>query len=96
MTPERLKLEYLYKITMRDVSIGVPLTALLAALKRTTVGFSSDHADLRWCVTFRLNDGTIREVYLDGFGRRGQIDNLRATFHGGIYDWLRQLTAPLK
>ena len=69
---------------------------LVAALKRTKLVSSKNAADVRWGVTFRLVDGTCREVYLDGFGKLGQIDNLQASFQGELYDWLRHLTERLK
>jgi hypothetical protein len=96
MTPERLKTQYIYRITIRRLPYTVARTTLLRALKRTTVVSSSDLGDIRWGATFTLLDGTVRAVYLDAFGRFGEIDNLRATFHGGLFEWFRQLTAPLK
>lgn len=96
MAPERLEKEYLYKITIRELSLSVPGTALRSALNRTAVVSSSKLADVRWGLTFHLTDGSVRRVYLDGLGRLGQIDDSRASFRGRLYDWLRQLTAPLK
>ena len=96
MAPERLEKEYLYKIIIRELSLTFPGTALRTALNRTAVVSSSKFADVRWGLTFHLTDGSVRKVYLDGFGRLGQIDDSLASFRGRLYDWLRQLTAPLK
>lgn len=95
MVPERLEKEYLYKVTIRELRLSVPGTVLPTALRRTDVAASSNPADVRWGVTFNLVDGSVRRVYLDGFGKLGVIDDLRASFRGGLYDWLRQLTATL-
>lgn len=96
MTPQRLKEQYLYQITIRNLQYTVAGTELLSALKRTTALRSSKQGDMRWGVIFTLVGGSVREIYLDGVGRFGQIDNEQAAFQGGLYDWLRQLTAPLK
>jgi hypothetical protein len=96
MAPERLEKEYLYRITIRELSLSVPGTALRTALKRTAVVSSSEPADMRWGMTLNLADGSVRKVYLDGSGRLGQIDHFRAGFRGGLYQWLRHLTGPLK
>lgn len=96
MTTERLRAQYLYSITIRSLPYTVARTTLLRALKRTTVVPSSDLGDLRWGITFTLADGAVRAVYIDAFGRFGQIDNVRAAFQGGLYEWLRPLTAALK
>lgn len=96
MTPQRLKEEYLYQITIPNLHYTAAGPALLSALKRTTVVSSPNLGDLRWGAMFTLVDGSVREIYLDGVGRFGQIDNERAAFQGALYEWLRQLTAPLK
>jgi hypothetical protein len=96
VTPERMLNEYRYKVSVRELSNSGESAALLSALKRTTVRAFSGPADLRWSVSFRLVDGSTHEVYMDGFGRYGQIDGLTASFEGGLYHWLRQLTACLK
>jgi hypothetical protein len=96
LTPQRLKEQYLYQITIRNLQYTVAGTELLSALKRTTAIPSSNQGDLRWGVLFTLAGGSVREIYLDGVGRFGQVDNAQAAFQGGLYEWLRQLTAPLK
>jgi hypothetical protein len=96
VTPERMLNEYRYKVSVRDFSNSGESAPLLSALKRTTVKAFSGPADLRWGVSFRFVDGSVHEVYLDGSGHYGRIDNLTASFEGGLYNWLRQLTACLK
>jgi hypothetical protein len=96
MTPERLGAQYLYSITIRDLPLTTTRTTFLRALKRTDVVPSLALGDLRWGLKFTLTDGTIHDVYMDGFGRLGQIDNMGAAFHGGLYEWLRQFTSALK
>lgn len=84
------------KIAIQEFSRSGEAALLLSALQRTTLRASAGPADLKWGGVFRLVGGGVREVYLDGFGILGQIDSLPASFQGGLYEWLRQLTACLK
>jgi len=96
MTAARLRQEYLYRITIRDIRVTAAGRTLLAALKQTIAVPSSVSSDVRWGLKFTLADGGMREVYLDAFGRDGQVDSQSATFQGSLYRWLRQVTEPLK
>jgi hypothetical protein len=96
MTPERMRQNYRYKITIQEFSDSGEAAPLLSALKRTVLRSSAGPADLKFAAVFRLVGGGVREVYLDGFGRLGQIDNVPASFQGGLYEWFRKLTAGFK
>jgi hypothetical protein len=96
ITPERMRQNYRYKISIQEFSDSGEAAPLLSALRRTKLRASAGPADLKWGVVFKLVGGGVREVYLDGFGRLGQIDNLPASFQGGLYDWFRRFTACLK
>jgi hypothetical protein len=93
---ERLKTNYRYKITIRELYLSDEAPRLSAALKSTSVGATKTPADLRFGLIFKLRGGAAREVHLDGFGRLGEIDGMRATLQGGMYGWLIRLTATLE
>jgi hypothetical protein len=96
VSPQKLLDEYRYRLMIRQFQDSQELPLLTAALRQTKLNTSTRSADLRWGIIFHLIGGSAREIYLDGFGRLGQIDDKRATFDGGLYDWLRQYAACLK
>jgi hypothetical protein len=96
MSPDGLRRDYSYKITMQRFGASGEVAPLLNALKGTRVGAYSGPVDVRWGAIFNLAGGTVREVYMDGFGRFGQVDNLGASFQGQLYRWFLQLTRSLK
>jgi hypothetical protein len=96
ITPERIRHDYSYKINIQRFRASGEAALLLTALKKTTLRAYSEPADLRWGAAFNLEDGTVREVYMDGFGRFGQIDNLKVSFQGELYRWFLQLTRCFK
>jgi len=96
ITPERIRHDYSYKISIQRFRSSAEAALLVAALKKTAVRPYSGPADVRWGAVFSLGDGKVREVYMDGFGRFGQIDGAQVSFQGGLYDWFRQLTRCLK
>jgi len=96
LNPERLQKGYAYKIVAARFSGSREASLLVSALRRTELSDAKEDADLRWGIIFRLVGGGVRQIYLDGFGRLGQVDTLPASFHGQLYQWLREITAPLK
>jgi hypothetical protein len=37
----------------------------------------------------RFSDSRLRHVYMAGFGRLGEIDDLAVSFRGGLVEWFR-------
>lgn len=96
MTPERLESNYLYELTIRMFSATPHMALLAAALKRTTAVSASGPADLHWGLRVTMTDGTQHRLYVDAFGRLGQVDDLRVAFRGGLYKWLRSFSKVMK
>jgi len=96
VTPELLKHDYTYRVTVQRFRASGEALLLLSALKKTTVRAYGVPADLRWGAVFNLEDGRVHEFYMDGSGRFGQIDGVQTSFQGGLYEWFRQLTRCLK
>lgn len=96
ITAEMLRSGYSYMLTMPRFSNSRQAAPLKAALKRTTVRGTTGTADLRWGVHFTLVGGTSHRLYMDGFGRMGQIDDLPVTFQGGLYEWLQSFATCMK
>jgi len=55
----------------------LPPKRLAEALSRTAVVPSDASTDLRWAIVFWYHDGRREAVYLDGFGRLGQINSTK-------------------
>jgi hypothetical protein len=96
MAPDGLRHDYSYKITMQRFGASGEAAPLLTALRGTRVRAYSGPVDVRWGATFNLAGGAVRQVYMDGFGRFGQIDNLGASFQGELYRWFLRLTRSLR
>jgi hypothetical protein len=90
---ELLKL-YHYKVT---VPVRGSWPSLTSALRVTKVAKAGRKTDLRWGVLFTFVSGQTESIYLDGFGKLGQVDEVPVTFEdGGLYSWLQGLSVCLK
>jgi hypothetical protein len=96
MTPERLQKGYYCKLTVSQFGLRRESASLIAALKHTRATRVKGGADLRWGILFTLNSGIVEAVYLDGFGKRGQIDAIPVTFEGELHKWLQNLAPCMK
>ncbi len=96
MTPDGLRKGYRYKIIIQDFAGSKASLELASALGRTEVHETGESADVTFGVVFRVTGGSVREVYMDGFGRLGLIDGSAVSFKGKLYEWLHDMTAPLK
>jgi hypothetical protein len=96
VSSQELRKNYVYKVSipMRVSSRQRP--SLVDALKKTKVTGTNSKADLRWGALFTFEGGQVEGIYLDGFGKLGQIDEVPVQFDGGIYDWLRGFSVCLK
>lgn len=92
VTPERLQRMYKYKIVIPDFSHSHPAERLRLALRQTTAQPTKSTADLRWELKAVLRDGRTIALYVDGFGRLGQVQTFPVRLKGKLYEWLRGFT----
>lgn len=96
LTPDLLRSDYHYRLTIPRFSATPHLETLVAALKRTTATSSPNPADLRWGLHITLSDGTVHRLYMDGYGRFGQIDDVQVAYGGGLHTWFRSFSKIMK
>lgn len=93
VTPDRLHEIYSYKIVISRFGASRQAPMLAAALKKTKVSSSAQTGDIRWGVSIEFTEGPRLNLYLDGFGKFGEIDGHAAKFDGALYSWLQTFAA---
>jgi hypothetical protein len=83
---------YKYKIIIPDFSHSHPAERLALALRQTTARPTKTTSDLRWELKAVFRDGRTIAIYVDGFGRLGQVQTLPVMLKGNLYEWLRGFT----
>jgi hypothetical protein len=96
VTPERLKNIYSCKLTISRWGLQRESASLIAALQHTRVMTVKETGEVRWGLLFTLNGGSVEQLYLDGFGQRGQIDGVQVRFVGKLHEWLLSLSPCMK
>ena len=96
MTPELLRNDYSYKLTIPRFNTNHGFRGLIAALKRTTAVNTSTTGDVRWGLHITLEDGSVHRLYMDGYGKFGQIDDVQVAWSGTLYHWFRSFSNVMK
>jgi hypothetical protein len=96
VTPERLKNIYHCRLTISRWGLPRESPSLIAALQHTRVTRVKETGEVRWGLLFTLSGTNVEEVYLDGFGQRGQIGGVPVRFEGQLHQWLLGLSRSMK
>src|SRR5713101_1672647 len=88
ITPEMLRQQYVYKLTIRDLRNSVyeePLRKSAESLQATS---RREMADLRWgLILFSSGGNQIEALYFDGTGNYGSIGDNPVEFKGRAFGW---------
>jgi hypothetical protein len=96
ISPQELQTQFSYKVTIQRPISSRQGKSLASALKETSVSRTRRTTDLRWGVVFAFDNNQVKTVYLDGFGKFGQIGDVQVSFDGGLYAWLQTFSSCLR
>jgi len=94
-TSEKLKTDYWYRVSIPAFELSREQQQLVVGLKRTSIEPSKVSGDLRWGLILRIRGTKPRELFVDQYGRLGELDGVRVAIQGGICEWLIRKTATL-
>jgi hypothetical protein len=90
VTPEMLRRQYRYELTIRDLRGGEYEGKLISLAKSTVVTARAEMPDLRWGIIFYDAGGNpILGLYFDKTGNYGSVDDAPVSFEGELFGWLK-------